>query len=311
MNMDRRNFFKTTALTGASLTGASLASTWATQAVAAPAAASRTVWTPVAIPEQVPAKEGMADLPDTKLWYWDTGGDGVPVIFMHAGTQSASGWGYQQPVFAKAGHRVIAYSRRGYYKSDLGDKANPGIASEDLHHLIDLLKLDKVHLIALAHGGYFALDYALEHPDKVRSLTIVSSMMGVQDADYRALHARIRPKIFTDLPHDFQELGPSYRAGDPEGTAAWNKLVKEARPGGRVMPKFAHEITWAKLETIKTPTLLMTGDADLYTPPSVLRLQASHMPHAEVSIIAEAAHCANWEQPEVFNKTVLAFLAKH
>ena len=64
------------------------------------------------------------------------------------------------------------------------------------------------------------------------------------------------------------------------------------------------------LESIKQPTLLMTGDGDLYLPPSLLRMQASHMPQAEVVIIPEAGHNANWEQPEIFNKTVLAFIAK-
>src|SRR5690606_15858462 len=149
---------------------------------------------------QVPAQEGVAELPGTKLWYWDTGGDGEPVIFLHAGSQSAAGWGYQQPAFAKAGYRVIGYSRRGYYKSDLGDKQNPGVASEDLRNLISYLKLGKVHLVAVAHGAYFALDYTLSHPDSVRSLTVVSSMMGITDEDYRIVNERLRPKFFADLP---------------------------------------------------------------------------------------------------------------
>lgn len=269
------------------------------------------MWTPVPLPPQAPAKEGLAELPGTRLWYWDTGGTGAPVIFLHAGTQSGAGWGYQQPVFAKAGYRAIGYSRRGYRGSDAGDNSSPGVASEDLHALIGALGLDRVHLVAAAHGGYFAIDYTLSHPDKVRSLTVLSSLMGIQDADYKAVNARLRPKFFADLPHDFQELGPSYRAGDPAGLEAWNKLVHEAIPGTRIDPKLAHEITWAALETIRVPTLLMTGDADLYTPPSLLRMQAAHIPHAQVEIIPEAAHSANWERPELFNRLVLDFIARH
>lgn len=269
------------------------------------------MWTLVPLPPQVPAKEGLADLPGTRLWYWDTGGTGAPVIFMHAGTGSGHSWGYQQPVFAKAGYRAIGYSRRGYRGSDAGDNSSPGVASEDLGALIGVLGLDRVHLVAAAHGGYFAIDYALSHPDKVRSLTVLSSLMGIRDADYREVNARLRPKFFADLPHDFKELGPSYRAGDPAGLEAWNKLVHEAIPGTRIDPKLAHEITWAALETIRVPTLLMTGDADLYTPPSLLRMQAAHIPHAQVEIIPEAAHSANWERPEHFNRLVLDFIAKH
>jgi pimeloyl-ACP methyl ester carboxylesterase len=59
------------------------------------------------------------------------------------------------------------------------------------------------------------------------------------------------------------------------------------------------------------PTLLMTGDSDLWTPPSILRLQASHMPHAEMTIIREAGHAPSWEQPQAFNAALLDFLKRH
>ena len=75
---------------------------------------------PVPIPAQVAAKEGLAQLADTRLFYWDTGGDGQPIVLMHPASGSALIWGYQQPVFAKAGYRVIAYSRRGHNGSDPG-----------------------------------------------------------------------------------------------------------------------------------------------------------------------------------------------
>jgi pimeloyl-ACP methyl ester carboxylesterase len=55
----------------------------------------------------------------------------------------------------------------------------------------------------------------------------------------------------------------------------------------------------------------MTGDSDLYTPPSLLRMQARHMPRAEVHIVREAGHSPYWEQPGAFNDILLAFLAKH
>jgi pimeloyl-ACP methyl ester carboxylesterase len=274
-------------------------------------AAQAPVWTPVPIPEQAPAREAVAELPGTRLWYWDTGGAGRPVILMHAATHSAAGWVYQQPVLAQAGYRAIAYSRRGYVRSDPGDPANPGCAADDLDNLLRHLKLGAVDLVAAAHGGYFALDFALAYPGKVRSLTIVSSLMGVTDADYAAVNARLRPAFFASLPHEFQELSPSYRAGDPDGLAAWLELQHQAMQGARVYPNVKQPLTWARLETLRRPTLLMTGESDLYTPPSLLRMQALHMPHAEVATIAEAGHSPYWEQPAVFNGLLLDFLARH
>ena len=81
-------------------------------------------------------------------------------------------------------------------------------------------------------------------------------------------------------------------------------------PGRRVRQESREPLTWARLETIKHPTLLLTGDSDLYTPPSLLRMQASHMPHAQVHVIAEAGHSPYWEQPAVFNELLLGFLAQ-
>ncbi|MSP00661.1 MAG: alpha/beta hydrolase [Acetobacteraceae bacterium] len=269
------------------------------------------VWTPIPIPAQAPAHDAVAELPGTKLWYWDTGGAGRPVILMHAATHSAAGWVYQQPVLAKAGYRAIGYSRRGYFRSDPGDAADPGYAADDLDHLIGHLKLDRVDLVAAAHGGFFALDYALSYPNKVRSLTIASSLMGVTDADYKAVNDRLRPKFFASLPHEFQELSPSYRAGNPTGLAAWLELEHQAMQGARIYPKVKQPLTWAVLETIEQPTLLLTGESDLYTPPSLLRMQALHMPHAEVATIPEAGHSPYWEQPAVFNQLLLSFLARH
>ena len=71
------------------------------------------------------------------------------------------------------------------------------------------------------------------------------------------------------------------------------------------------EVTWAKLETLKVPTLLMTGDADLYTPPSVLRMFTARMPHAETAVIVETGHSSYWENSQAFNAVVLAFIRKH
>ena len=72
-----------------------------------------------------------------------------------------------------------------------------------------------------------------------------------------------------------------------------------------------NKITFAALETIQTPTLLLTGDADLYTPPSVLRLFAARFPNCESVVVPECGHSAFWEQPEIFNRAVLDFISKH
>lgn len=302
--LERRDLLRLAAAAGGA---AALLSTTSSRA------ASRPVWTPIELPAPAPATEGMVDVGGAKLWFWDTGGDGQPVVFLHAGSQSGAGWGYQQPAFVAAGFRAVGYSRRGCFRSEPGDPKEPGFASDDLDRLIAHLGLGRVHLVSVALGAFYALDFALVHPEKVRSLTICSSYLGIDasEADYAQANARLRPKEFAALPVEVKELHPSYRVGNPAGMAAWVKLAREAVPGLRIRQKRHRKLTWAALESIRHPTLLMTGDGDLYSPPALIRMQAAHMSHAEVAVIAEAGHAANWEQPHEFNRTVLAFLRRH
>src|ERR1700741_1785991 len=166
---------------------------------------------PIPIPAQAPAKDGVAQIPDTRLWYWDTGGQGVPIVLLHPATGSALIWGYQQPVLAKAGYRVIAYSRRGYYNAAPFDRKNPGSGSEDLRHLADVLGLGRFHVVASAAGGSIASDFAFSYQERLLSLTISSNAFGVRDGEIAKASAFIRPKGFEQLPPEFREIGPSYR----------------------------------------------------------------------------------------------------
>ncbi len=265
----------------------------------------------VPVPPQVSAKEGLAPLSDTRLWYWDTGGDGEPVVLLHPASGSGLIWLYQQPAFAKAGYRVIAYSRRSYNGSDPLAKEHPGTGSGDLDALVAYLGVKKFHVVASAAGGSIAADYALSHPDKLASLTIADNSAGVRDGEIARAAENIRTKGFDDMPVEFRELGPSYRAANPGGAKLWTDLAHKAVTGGDFRQKVANEITTAKIEQLKVPTLLITGDADLITPPSIMRMVAQHIPGSEIMIAPESGHSSYWEQPDLFNRTVLGFLAKH
>src|SRR5262245_9399280 len=264
----------------------------------------------VPIPEQVPAKEGMAELPGTRLGYWDTDGSGEPIVLLHPASGSALVWLYQQPVFAQAGYRVVAYSRRNYYNSDLAPADNPGTASEDLQNFIDFLRLEKFHLVSSAAGGSVAADYALSHPERLLSLTVSSNNLAAASGYIAEAAANIRFKEWDDLPRWFRELGPSYRGANPAGVAKWTELNLISETGKGARQKLVNVVTPDKLETLKVGTLLMTGAADMFTPPSITRMIARHLPDNRVVIVPECGHSPYWEQPEFFNRTVLEFIGR-
>jgi pimeloyl-ACP methyl ester carboxylesterase len=255
--------------------------------------------------------EGHAAFAGRRIWYRDSGGNGVPVVFLHAGTGSSLVWELQIPVFTAVGYRFIAYDRLGHGRSVLEPGAQPGTAADDLEGLALYLQLDRFHLAGTAAGGIVALDYALSFARRLRSLVVANSIGGVEDEDYQALQRRLRPPQFAALPPQLRELGPAYRAANPQGEARWIELERLSNATRLPAQAMRNRLSFSLLETIRVPTLLLTGDADLYTPPPVLRLFAARIGNSHPVVFDECGHSAYWEQPEAFNKEVLAFLGKH
>ena len=259
-------------------------------------------------------RESYAETPGARLFYIDSGGNGIPVVFLHANTGSSRVWEYQIPAFTAAGYRVVAFDRRGWGRTEIRpDGSQPGSAADDLRTLLDSLHIERIHLVGTAGGGFVALDFALSYPERLRSLVVANSIGGVQDPEFLDMGRRLRPPQFDALPPELREVGPDYRAGNPEGTKRWIELEKISRPPGppAVAQPLRNRLTLALLEKIHMPTLLLTGGADLYAPPPVMRLFAARITGAEFVIVPEAGHSTYWERPEVFNQAVLKFLGKH
>ena len=252
-----------------------------------------------------------ADLPGVRIWYVDAGGSGIPVVFLHSNTGSSANWEHQIPVFTSAGYRFIAYDRRGWGKSVTQPGATSGTGADDLHALMKYLKIDRFHLVATAGGGFVALDYALSFPEELRSLVIANSIGGVQDQEYLDLGRRLRPPQFDALPPELREVGPSYRAANPDGTRRWIELEHMSKQEGAPSQGFRNRMTFSLLEKINLHTLFLTGDADMYAPPPLLKMFTTRIKNSELKIVPEAGHSTYWEQPEVFNDAVLSFIRKY
>ena len=253
------------------------------------------------------------NLPGVDLWYEDTGGDGIPVIFLHAATGTTDCWIHQLPAFTAAGYRCIAYDRRTWGRSRPTDDAlQPGYQGDDLHGLIERLGLERFHLAATAAGGITGIDYALSHPERVRSLMVANTIGGVQDAEYLEVQHRMRPPEIQGLPEHLRELGPSYRGADPEGTARWMEIEHASRPYGRLPAQPVRDpITYARLATMRVPTLVLSGQADILAPPLLMRMLAAHIPTSRFAALDDVGHAGFWERPEVWNGIVLEFIGQY
>src|SRR5262245_55899095 len=88
-----------------------------------------------AVASQVPSPpaDRYADIPGARLFYLDTGGNGVPVVLLHSATGSARVWDHQLEPFRSAGYRVVVYDRRGFGRTTVSSpEGRPPSAADDL-----------------------------------------------------------------------------------------------------------------------------------------------------------------------------------
>jgi pimeloyl-ACP methyl ester carboxylesterase len=190
----------------------------------------------------------------------------------------------------------------------------PGTAADDLQALAEYLRIDRFHLVATAAGASVALDYALSFPQHVRSFVMANAAVGgLEDEGYQELTRSSRSPQIDALPVYLREIGPSYRAGNPDGTRRWIALNEMSQPNGPppAPQKTRNRVTISSFQGLKVPLLMITGDADLLAPPPFLRYVTARVKGIQSLIIPEAGHSAYWERPEAFNRAVLDFVRKH
>jgi pimeloyl-ACP methyl ester carboxylesterase len=274
-------------------------------------------------------------LPTGTVEYLDTGGKGVPLLLLHP--VNIRLWQHQIPAFAKAGYRVIAIDSRNHATGAPPEGFGGIKGPMRIDELVVMLGLSKFHILGTDGNGALAFQYARAHPDKIRSLVMSGTFGGLRDPDLNALEASLRPAPFNDMPLTLRYVSATYRAANPEGTKRWLELQQEgsaavpqvAPPAGNPAAAGAPQaagvpptggapgagggdaLTVAKLDAWQLPTMLITGDADLYTPPSMMRIFVSHLKHGEGAVIPESAHATYWENPEAYNRAVLKFIRKH
>lgn len=251
-------------------------------------------------------------LPGVRLLVRDTGGSGTPIVLLHANTGTSASWADQFEALSAAGYRVIAFDRRGWGGS-LPDPAGPqpGSVAEDLSALADHLRLPPFHLLGVAGGGFVALDYASWRPGTLRSLVVAASTGSFSEPEMVRMTRALDVPGFRQLPESFVEIGPSFRATQPERTAAWLAAEEAARQKGARPQPLRTPNTFAKVAAIRTPLLAIAASADLLAPPGLMQGWVRHVEGAEWVTIPDAGHSVPMEQPEAFNRAVLDFLRRH
>ncbi len=268
---------------------------------------------------------GLAHVNNTQLYY-EIAGSGHPFTLIHGMLLDRRSWDDQFDVFAQQ-YQVLRYDMQGWGDSAQEKSEQLFSPRQDLLSLLEHLNINVTYLLGLSGGGTLALDFTLEHPDKVDALILVASgLSGYPQRMTEAIQAGIGQYYGSLRQKDIAsavEATVRYWSDGPRRTP--EQVNAQARARITEMSTqhiqrhgdiFGHQQHMLPLEPpainrlaeIKVPTLIVIGDEDT---PEILEI-ADTLEHgiarATKVVIPGTAHHPNMEKPEAFNRVVLDFL---
>ncbi len=255
--------------------------------------------------------------------FYEATGRGPPVVLIHGHSLNLRMWDAQVAPLVDAGYRVVRYDVRGH-----GQSEGPASGytwqnySLDLRNLLDRLHIDApAHLVGLSMGGGIALQFAVDHPQRVASLVLVDSTVPGFDysPEYTQAVEELVQAVRTEGPRPALErvwlthplLEGIRRFPERFQFVKSMVLAYSARDylDETVYPQPQWQVT-DRLSEVRAPTLVLVGEQDLPDFRFIAEILAANISTARQEVIADAGHMLNLEQPEVFNDTLLRFLGK-
>ncbi len=257
--------------------------------------------------------------------YYEISGTGQSILLIHAGVADSCMWDAQFALFSQS-YRVIRYDTRGYGKSRTENAEFSN--RQDIIDLFSHLGIENACVIGISRGGQIAIDFTLEHPERVSALIPVAA--GVSGYEYQAgdneavIH---EVEIFNHMDelwekNAFDELaeleahvwadGPSQPVGrtSPQIRAYLHKIVRAnyTRQDGRVTPPPLSPPAANRLSEIHVPTLILVGEYDSLATIEVADYLEKEIVDARKIVFPATAHMIPLEQPGMFSEIVLDFL---
>jgi pimeloyl-ACP methyl ester carboxylesterase len=250
--------------------------------------------------------------------HYERSGSGFPVVFLHAGIADSRMWEPEVAAFAEH-FDVVRPDQRGFGRSEL--PAMRWSARGDLLQIMDSLALKPAHLVGCSMGASLAIDFALDHPERVSKLVLVGP--GISGANFGKKYPDIWADVkAADEARDLAALNQAemklFLAGprrpvesidtrlrdlflDMNGTSL--KSDFDSAPTDDIDPPAV-----GRLGEISAPTLIVVGDEDVPPVLDATELLMEKVAGARKAVIHDAAHLPNLEHPEEFNRLVLDFL---
>ena len=244
-------------------------------------------------------------------------GEGEMIVFLHGIGGNKKNW-EENVEFFSSKFLSVAWDTRGYGESDdyLGS-LNFQDVLDDLKKVLKYFNKDKAHIVGLSMGGQIATLFYEKFPESVKSLILCDTHFGLSNLSLQEIekfiNLRKEPLLQGKEPIDIAPIVAKTLIGDVNNKIAYDKLVKSI--------SILHKNSYLKtieasmktehrhvFETINIPTLILVGELDTLTPPSMAKEIKKKIPNSLIKVIPNAGHLINIEQPKLFNNYLLSFL---
>ncbi len=236
--------------------------------------------------------------------YYESYGEGQPLIGLHHGASSAKTWKHQIECFSR-NFSFIIYDRLGHGRSQrhlVYEERYLENRALELGELIAWLDLDSVHLCGMCEGGAVAFLFACSHPEKVKTLVLQGVGYHTTDETIARCEEYFRP--WAEIEDTLQDRLVMHH-GQDYAMSLW-EATRKAKP-----------YVWSRtydlrpgFSKIQAPTLIMGGDRDRFF--GLKHPSSAHkgIDNSELCIMDGVGHFANEQAPEIFNDVVMDFLTR-
>ena len=252
--------------------------------------------------------------------YYEIEGDGAPVVLIPGFAAGRWIW-FKQTAELARNFRVIIFDPRGVSASDKPEGPQTiTLLADDVAHLLETIGIESAHIVGASFGGFVAQEFALKFSAMTRKLVLCCTSFG-------------GPNHVVPAPETLQALASTKGLNSEERMRA-NLLLAFTPEYVRTQVDEVNRIvhlratnevpehiylsqlqaamsfnTESRLAEIKSPTLVLSGDADVIVPVQNSRNLAGKIPGAQLKIIEGGSHTFFIEQAHEFNRVVAEFLA--
>ena len=256
-----------------------------------------------------------AEVNDTTLHY-DLRGSGPRLVVLTHGLGSDLEYWVPHVEQLAAHHRVLRWDLRGAGASGKPPGPyDPALFARDLAALLDQLGEPAAHLVGHSGGGVVSQRFALDFPERTRSLVLASTSSVVGERAAR-VWGRLADTIERDgfgpeREADVRAFSPGFAAAHPDVA---RELARRTRLGdprayAATARAFGHYDWTAELVRVRAPTLILQGLDDALTRPGGSVILSRAIPRSRLVMVTGAGHNLPIEMPMLFTAAVLAFLA--